>query len=414
MKLIQSIWTRLQSRQGWVLMDQVVFSGTSFLTTLILARGLDINVFGSYAAILLVAYLVLSINASLVSTPFQVLMARVEDKKSYQSVLLVMQLLFLVLFGLTGLLVGQLFPGIWSGTNLLIIVLFIGAFLLHDFFRRLFLADGKPNHAFHIDLISGFTQILLLDGVTFTEQLDLEKALIIITVTYLPAFVLALLLLKPIWIKIADLRKHIAIHLTQGKWFLATAVLQWSSQNFLVAAAGLYLGAGVLAAFRLGQTLFGVLNAVLQVFENYAVPVASGLYHRSGEAFTHYLRQLNRKSMIGAVLILALIAVFAEPIYKLSGGASYAGYAYILQGMALLYFFIFLSNPVRIAIRVMMLNKAFFMAYLFSFLFSLVLSRLLIREWEVNGIILGLILNQVIMLVYWQILLIRKRVILWK
>lgn len=414
MKLIPSIWNKVQSRQGWVLMDQVVFSATSFLTTLILARGLDIKVFGAYAAILLVAYLVLSINTSLISTPFQVLMARVDDMKSYRSVLLVMQLFFLGLFGLAGLLLGKFMPALRTGASVSILVFFIGAFLLHDFFRRLFLAVGKPQHAFHIDLISGIAQILLLDGVRFTGQLDLEKSLLIITVTYLPAFVVALFLLKPVWIKGADLKKHIGIHLTHGKWFLATSVLQWSSQNILVAAAGVYLGAGVLAAFRLGQTLFGVLNAVLQVFENYAVPVASGLYHRSGEAFTQYLQQLNRKSMTGAVLILALIAVFAEPIYQLSGGASYAGYAYILQGMALLYFFIFLSNPVRIAIRVMMLNRAFFMAYLFSFVFSVVLSRLLISKWEVYGIILGLILNQVIMLSYWQILLIRKRVILWK
>lgn len=404
------------SNPSWVLLDQVVFSGSSFLTTLMLARGLVLEEFGNYAALLILAYLVLSVNTALIATPFQVLLARTEDKKGYTSSLLFMQLGFLVVLGLTGLGAVLLFPGILRDTGLPIgpLLFFVLAFLFQDFLRRLFLAAGQPRMAFYLDAISGGTQILWLWIASYFGSLNLQEALRIMTLTYLPALALGLFALRPMRVTRAQVRQYLRIHIEQGKWFLATSVLQWASQNWLLVAAGLYLGKGVLGAFRLGQTLFGVLNAILQVFENHAVPVASGLFHQSGEAFTHYLRQLNRKSMIGASLLLGGIALFAKPIYTLTGGPSFSSYAYILQGMSLLYFFIFLSNPVRIAIRVMMMNRAFFMAYLFSFVFSLLVSKWLIQVGEANGIIAGLILNQIIMLVYWQVLLIRKNVILWK
>jgi hypothetical protein len=51
-------------------------------------------------------------------------------------------------------------------------------------------------------------------------------------------------------------------HIYQGKWLFLTAVVQWWSSNFFAVTAGIILGPLALAALRLVQSLFGILNVV--------------------------------------------------------------------------------------------------------------------------------------------------------
>ena len=76
--------------------------------------------------------------------------------------------------------------------------------------------------------------------------------------------------------------------------------------------------------------------------------------------------------------------------------------------------FIFVGYPVRIAIRALIMNKVFFEGYLLTFMFALSSSWLLLTRFELIGAIVGLILSQIILLVYWQIKLMKKHILLWK
>ena len=51
--------------------------------------------------------------------------------------------------------------------------------------------------------------------------------------------------------------------------------------NLFIVTSGVYLGVAALGAFRLVQSLFGILNLVLQTFENYVLPQASVKYNES-------------------------------------------------------------------------------------------------------------------------------------
>ena len=82
--------------------------------------------------------------------------------------------------------------------------------------------------------------------------------------------------------------------------------------------------------------------------------------------------------------------------------------------MALLYFVIFIGYPIRMSIRMMLMNRQFLIGYLISFVFSLATFQYLLSVWHLKGAILGLITNQLLMLLYWQYLLIKKDFILWK
>jgi O-antigen/teichoic acid export membrane protein len=112
--------------------------------------------------------------------------------------------------------------------------------------------------------------------------------------------------------------------------------------------------------------------------------------------------------------VVVCCIVFAKQIFFLCGGADYIEYAYALQGMSILYLIIFTGYPIRIAIRVFLLNREFFFAYCISFLFSLLSAKYLIQQWQLTGVIISLIINQLLMLGYWQMALSRKKFVLWK
>jgi O-antigen/teichoic acid export membrane protein len=209
-------------------------------------------------------------------------------------------------------------------------------------------------------------------------------------------------------------KEYIILHFHQGKWLLLTSITQWWSSNLFVVFSGLFLGVEMLGAFRLVQSLFGILNLILQTFENFVLPEAARKLVESKEIAKKYLLRISLKSSIIFGGMLAILFFFSSDVIQLVGGEQYVPYSFIVKGMVFLYVFIFLGYPIRIAIRILVLNKVFFTGYLLSFVFSLITFYFLLSEFEMNGAIIGLISAQVVTLGYWQFVLKKHNFILWK
>lgn len=416
MRSVNPLFATLRSPRGWVLLDQLVFSAGSLGTTLLLARGLGVEAFGRYSALVLFSYLLLSVVNALVVAPFQVRAAGSEDPVRYAGQLLRL-LLTLLGFLLLIFIAAWQFPFIrtaFPAVSPLLLLAFLAGFVLQDFFRRIFLATDQPARAFRIGLVSNGLQLPALLVAYWLGYRSAPVSLAIIAFTYLPALLLAFRYL-PLSGNDPALRAGLLRHhWHDGRWLLLTAVLQWWSNNFIVALSGILLGFAALGAFRLAQTLFGVLNALLQVLENYQLPRGARLLHESQARARAFLRRIGWQSLVLFIPFLALAWFFPEPLFRLAGGAAYTGYAYALQGMSLLYLLILAGYPLRMAIRLLLLNRDFFIAYTLSFLFSLLAARWLVLEWHLNGVLAALIINQLLMLGYWQWVLYRKNFMLWK
>lgn len=412
MKSIQRI---LDNEKIWVILDQAIFSGGSFVTTILLARLLNAESFGLFASIILFAYLGISLTGAMVIQPLQVSLAKTIDKESYNSFCFWLQTGLLALLAASSYLLFQFELTILATYSTLGIgvLFFLISFISQDYFRKLFLAQSLVRQALWIDAISVSIQISILTYYFFGQRPVLENLLWYLGLSYFPAILISILKIRPIHYT-AAWRDYARMHYQQGKWLILTAFTQWWSSNLFVVASGLFLGMQALGAFRLVQSLFGVLNILLQTFENYVLPETARLLHESHDLAKTHLRTLSLQSAAVFGILLLFIFTFSEQIIVLAGGAEYAEYAFVVKGMAILYLFIFISYPVRMAIRALVLNKHFFQGYLISLLFSLLSFQYLLQEFHLIGAIIGLIGSQIILLIFWQFILSKHNFSLWK
>jgi O-antigen/teichoic acid export membrane protein len=412
---LKKIVNILKSDKGWVLADQLVFSGVSFVTTLVLAKNLAIEQFGEYSSVVLYLFLLLSVSGALIVSPFQILQAK-NNSKTYIPALLIMQLGICALLSAITVCIGQFYTGnlFTVVTEWPLVVALLAGFLLHDFFRRLFIATEKMKLAFTIDAINGALQLLWFAYAINTGSLTLHLSLIIVSATYIPSVLIGMASTLKAIPSVKDILHYTKQHIESGKWLLLSSFFQWWSGNFMVALSGVFLGVKALGALRLAQTLFGVLNALLQMVENYVVPIASKMYENSSGSLKHYLQHTTALSLLLVAPFVLVAMLFPREIITSLGGMEYAEYAFAIQGMALLYLVIFLGYPVRIAVRVFMLNRHFFIAYAATFAFSFLTAKAIIMQWNLSGVIMALILNQLLMLGYWQYVLAKKHFVLWK
>lgn len=399
-----------------VLADQAVFSGSSFAITLLIARILSPDDFGVFTSIVLFAYLLISISNAIIIQPLQVIIAKIENRSSYLSFTFFAQASTILLMSIITFALLQFQVDFIKGLNNYApgIILFTSGFLFHDYHRKLFLARGSILQALIIDGAAGILQVGTFAAAYLWADFGFSEVINVMGLSYIPSLLLSFGMLKPSFKRMAEWGGYLSKHLTQGKWLLMTSVLQWWANNLFMVASGIFLGARALGALRLVQSFFGVLNVLLQTFENYALPQAALLFQSSVEASKLYLRQISLKGSIIFGGVLLIVFLFSQEIIILGGGPEYAEFAYLVKGMALLYFVIFIGYPIRMAIRMMVLNRLFFIGYVISFLFSLISFNYLLSEWHLMGAIIGLIVNQLIILSYWQYALIKKEFILWK
>lgn len=402
----------------WLLADQISGTLSVFLITIMVARQLTIEVFGCFAGIMMLQAFLLVVQNSLVTGPYQVLHTKFADaeQKCYSDAVFSLESFFLlVLAGLFSLLYiytpeafKMFLPAWWW------IVLSIIGFLLQDFIRRYFISKEKTFHAFVMNAISALLQVCCITFFFLQETIDFLVCFKIISIAYLPAIGFGVYMLRLERPEIKYLAKTIRFHLDTGKWLMITAMLQWSSGNLFVVAAGVFLGVATFGAIRLAQTLFSLLNVVLQVFENYVVPNAVQIYKTSALNLQQYLRSVSVKTGLLFVPLSLAIGIFSTPILVFLGGEQYESYAIAVQGLAVLQLLIFLSYPVRIAIRVLLLNKVFFIGYIITSIFSVLAARAFIQWGSIEGVIAGLLANQLLIITYWHTILRRRKFMIWR
>lgn len=402
-----------------VFTDQALYSGSNFLLTFLLARTLSIQEFGIYSYVLIGSYFILNIGNALIIQPYQIMVSKSPHCESLGFISKVSAgfLLFLIIL-LSLIYLFLKFPPKPSlsmeNSEFLAVhygeaAIFILGYFIQDFFRKSLLAIQELPAVLCIDLL-----FLCVFPLIICASLTLGKVLLIIGVGNLLSSLPGILyFLKNAVFPISD-KPYLQYYKSNGKWFLYSALLQWFSGNFLVLISGLYLGLEALAALRLAQSFFGIFNVILQTVENFFLPKTARLYHKDTNEAKEFLFSIKRYGFFILGPVLLLIFIFSEEIMILFGGTQYQHFGYVIKLMSLLYLLIFWGYPVRIAVRVTELNKIFFYGYIFSTVFILTIFHFLLKYTALYGAITGLMMSQIILILYWKLQLRKNNSSLWK
>jgi O-antigen/teichoic acid export membrane protein len=393
-----------------VLFDQLMYSGSNFMITIFLARLLSVTEFGLFSSIIIYTYLLLSILSAFLIQPFQIAYPKTENKNEYVQFLLYSVLSSFLLISVANFLI-YLFLPIKSFSFLTLTFFFI-TYIFQDLLRKILLTKNAINSVVYMDaffLVSIVISYFLID-----KNINLNVALLIISISNLASICFGIIPLIKTFQKTIDWKTYLKSHWLQGKWFISVSLLQWGNSNLIILFSGLYIGLEGIGALRLVQSFFGILNVLLQVVENYFLPKIAKIYHENKQTAKQYLLKLTLNGLLIFGSILLLLFIFPDKAIAIAGGIQYVKYSFLVQFMAILYLIIFLGYPIRIMIRIKLLNQSFFIGYLFAFLFTLISFQWLLVNFSISGAVLGLISNQLIMLLYWQFQLNKNNFLLWK
>jgi len=401
---LQNIIEHKHFKRLIVFVDQAMVSGINFLLGILLVRWLGLEEYGVFALCWMVVLFAMSLGMAFVSKPMLSIAPSMglSEKRSY------FQELHFFHIVLSVLIVAISFAGKGLTTyffekEIVAVVPILGALiatqLLHDFYRKMYFSNGNSIQAMLLDSILYPGQIIVLLYFYFNDQLTLATAILSILIANICSVLMGAASMGVQIPSKIGLKKTMARHFEFSKWLLGTAMLQWLSGNYFIIAAASILGPIAVGAVRMVQNIMGLCHVLFLAMENF-LPVEAARLYKDTDKHTvwDYLKKISWKFGAGFSGILLLVVLFSAPLLQLLYGEESAPYAYIVNIYCVLYIFVFAGHPFRFLLRTIEQTKPMFIAYVLSTVFSLLLAFPIIRYFEMNGLLAGLIITQLIAL----------------
>lgn len=378
---------------NWALVDQAVVSGANFLTTLIMARFLGVEAFGIFSLAWLIALFVQSIQMAFILTPMLTIGAKYsgEDADAYYASLIPLQVGFIVLSVLATVAIAlTIGPAIGMGFVSLDLALVLSSVVAttqaHEYGRRFCFARGRTEVAFRIDAIRYLAQFAGFILLFSTGDGRADEALLVVA----GSAVIGVATLggdfpSTSWRGI-DISRTLLRHWNMSRWLLPSALMQWTSSQFNILAAGAMLGPGAVGVMRAAQNLMGVTHVLFQALDNWGPIRAAQIYRAQGLAgLRAFIRRLL--FLTGSLTVLALLALAlpAEHWMNLLYGPNYRAYGWVVVFYGLGYLLVAMGVPFIHAFVAMEKTRPVFCAYLASTMITLSCFYPLIEQLGIFG-----------------------------
>ncbi|WP_291275863.1 hypothetical protein [Flavobacterium sp.] len=392
----------LQKHQnkGFTLLDQTIVSGGNFITSFMYARILGLEIYGFFVLCWMLVLFISGLQQSFIFNPMTSIYAYKsieENRDQYIQSLFSLQLLFSIMssvFVMLMLYIDILFIQTPRLEGLLFIIpAAVFAFTMQDFFRKKFILTGKPQITFLLDVLC--TALLL--GLLFSGYASTVRNIFsIITISFITTAITGYLI-SGIQINLHLFNFTISNHWMQGKWLILTSVIQLFSGNYFIVAAGVLLGTAEIGIIRIAQNIVGVLNILFIAMESYIPVSASKIFHNLGAAaLIKYLKSVTIKGLLITSILCISIALSSSKIIAVLYGRAFIEYSGTVQIYALFYILVFISIPLRFAIRTIEQNHHILIGYIISSVFSFISANVLITHYGIYGVLSGIIISQLL------------------
>lgn len=401
---ILSLFGKTKHKGVLALADQSIVSATNFLTGVIIGRSCTKEEFGLYMLGFSITCLALTLQTSIISTPYMVLSPRFEGiaHKKYTGSILIHQL-SLSAFVVIALLIGGYFLYLGIGPRLLIPVLCALIFVVipimfRECIRQISFANLKYGNAFLLDLLVATIQIGGLIPFAYLGLLSASRAFWVVGIACGLVSIVWFVLNRKVFSipsnqAISDFRKSWSF----GKWVFASGLVWVLTLNlypwFLTAFRGI-ASAGIWAAC-LGIVQIG--NPVLLGVQNILGPKIAHIQAKDGN---NALNQYVLKTMIFLILVTATLCLamffFGNQLIIMVYGKKYAGNGMIVFILAVNVLVIFTSFPSSRALFAMERAMSDFKASFVSLCFLFVIGIWLMDLFGTTGAALSLMLGNAI------------------
>ena len=388
-----------------IFLDQSIVSLGNFLITILLLKFLGLNQFGIFSFFWIFLLLIQSLQLAYIISPMLSNSPFQNDsniKYFYGGIFLQQILLCLIIFFLIFIFLKYFF-NIFFSYNVLNLYLPFSLILvssqLFQFCRRLLISLGYTKLLIIVDFFIYF--ILIISIIIFKQYyyLDLE---VIFWQFFIVFFIGSLLLYKTIFylnFSINNFFLSIKDNWKIGKWLLLTSIAQWFSGNLWIVNAGIILGPYYLGIIRACQTIIGILNPILQSFENIFPKEVSKILKEKNKYHMHKYLIINIIKVFSILLIISLIIIlFSKNILLIFYGSDISNYSFLLSYLVLIFPLIGLQYFPQYGLRSLSKTFPIFLSYLLSSLFTILTSRYFINEFGLNGFISGMYLSTLIIL----------------
>jgi O-antigen/teichoic acid export membrane protein len=392
---------KLLGKDIWALTDQVLISGSNFVTMVLAARGLHPEAFGAFTLVYAGLLFANVLQSTLITQAHNVIGAsrNGEDYVRYTTTTAVGQVL-MTSFAATaaGLvaLVGVMLQ--WQiGPLLIALVPAIFAWQLQEFVRRVLYTEARFAAALFNDMVSYGVQTLLVAGLFFTDQLSGEKILYCLAATSGAAALVG------VW----QLRKSLGWQWDRtalnenwrfGRWLTGAEILQWcSSLNVYLYVAAALFGTAASGELKAAQVLFGPARVLAFQLTNVLPMKFSRTLTTGGDAALH--RRVKGVYSWFAPLTggyCLVVALFAGPLMRLMYGPDYTGHAAILALYACCAFCQYLELVLSAAMTAKRQTHWAFVGYVCSAGVAILLAVPMLRLFGVEGAVVSMIITSVV------------------
>lgn len=413
--------SKIRNKKSLIFLDQAMVSGSNFVLGILLARYLGVEGYGQFALLWLIVLFFSSLQLAYIISPMLTLASKKKAflLNQYLSIMAYLQFFFtiLLMFCLYLFLeIAVLFNDKWNLGDLKIFIIIVTSFFLfHEYIRRYFIIKVQYYKLLLIDAISYIGQLIFIIYFIYKDTLDIRMVFFAIGVSFILSVLVGLTQLKRASSR-KEYKKLIFIkNINFSKWLVFTSILQWGSGNFFVIAAGALLGDWAVGVVRVMQNTMGVLNIFFLSFEN-LFPISFAKIYNSGKSknLTAYIRKLFLFGTIIFLLLFFLLYLFSSDLINLLYGVSYTKYSYLLYYYIFIYFGIYISLLLRITIRTLELTKQLFKINVYILLLNIIIVFPMIKFFEINGVVIGILISHILYIVYLNYQLKRSGIILYE
>ena len=381
------------------ILDQGLFSGISFIVSILLGRWLQPVAYGSYSVAMSIFLLGSGVYSSIVLEPMSVFGSKAQHNHSekYSGSILIMHLVLtgcvaLILFLSTFL--G--FLGFNESTSAIRIMALTLPFVLGFWLVRWGLyTQSQPAKALRVTIfystgIMASIIVLKLTGLISSENVFLTTGLVSLLTS------LSILWGSRKHIHRTAVIEHTRMHWGYGKWILLASILQWLSTQFYLVLVSTKISLSDGAGYRAIQNLAQPLDQVATAMGLLLIPWFSRKFANDSTAS---LKKIHWVSWIlGLIGLLYLVAAWGGKDFLVHAvyQGKYDAYAWLIPYMVGFPLIFSLSKGAQIGVRVLEKPGVLLIAYLCSGIITAIFGPILINGYGLKGAAVGRLLSAVV------------------